>query len=363
MLKKFIIAGGGTGGHIFPAIAIANAIKHKVPSAEILFIGAQGKMEMEKVPQAGYEIKGLDITGFNRSSLLKNISLPWKLIKSFIQVRTIFSQFKPTAVIGVGGYSTFPVLRYAQSKGIPTFIHEANSFAGKSNILLGKKATKIFVATEGMERFFPKENLLVSGNPVRDSIENNYLSRKDALAHFNLDESKTTILAVGGSLGAASINNALKEHLGELEKNNLQLIWQTGKTNAALFQTAAAQYKNVWVGEFITQMEYGYAAADMVISRAGAMAVTELCILGKAAILVPFPHAAEDHQTANAMQLVNNGAALIVKDADAQTQLVQTVIELSANPMEQEHMKGQIRQLALRNAADFVADQILESLT
>ncbi|OYW79617.1 MAG: UDP-N-acetylglucosamine--N-acetylmuramyl-(pentapeptide) pyrophosphoryl-undecaprenol N-acetylglucosamine transferase, partial [Sphingobacteriia bacterium 32-37-4] len=176
MHNRFIIAGGGTGGHIFPAIAIANALRNKVPTAEILFIGAKGKMEMEKVPQAGYEIKGLDIAGFNRSSLLKNISLPWKLIKSFIQVRTIFAQFKPTAVIGVGGYSTFPVLRYAQSKGIPTFIHEANSFAGKSNILLGKNATKIFVATPGMERFFPNEKVLVSGNPVRDSIENNYLS-------------------------------------------------------------------------------------------------------------------------------------------------------------------------------------------
>ena len=317
MPKRFIIAGGGTGGHIFPAIAIANALKSKVPSAQILFIGAAGKMEMEKVPQAGYEIKGLDIAGFNRSSLLKNISLPWKLIKSFLQVRTIFNQFKPTAVIGVGGYSTFPVLRYAQSKGIPTFIHEANSFAGKSNILLGKKATKIFVATTGMERFFPKENLLVSGNPVRDSIENNTFSRAEAFAHFNLDESKTTILAVGGSLGAASINNALKEHLGELEKNNLQVIWQTGKTNASVYQEAAARYKNIWVGEFITKMEYGYAAADIVISRAGAMAVTELCILGKAAVLVPFPHAAEDHQTANAMQLVNNGAAKLVKDAEA----------------------------------------------
>lgn len=363
MPKRFIIAGGGTGGHIFPAIAIANALKSKVPTAEILFIGAAGKMEMEKVPQAGYEIKGLDIAGFNRSSLLKNISLPWKLIKSFLQVRTIFAQFKPTAVIGVGGYSTFPVLRYAQSKGIPTFIHEANSFAGKSNILLGKKATKIFVATTGMERFFPKENLLVSGNPVRDSIENNTVSRKEAFAHFNLDESKTTILAVGGSLGAASINNALKEHLGELEKNNLQLIWQTGKTNASVYQEVAARYKNIWVGEFITQMEYGYAAADIVISRAGAMAVTELCILGKAAVLVPFPHAAEDHQTANAMQLVNNGAAKLVKDAEAKNQLVQTVIELSVNPMEQENMKGQIRKMALRNAADFVANQILASLS
>jgi len=363
MPKRFIIAGGGTGGHIFPAIAIANALKSKVPTAQILFIGAAGKMEMEKVPQAGYEIKGLDIAGFNRSSLLKNISLPWKLVKSFFQVRTIFAQFKPTAVIGVGGYSTFPVLRYAQSKGIPTFIHEANSFAGKSNILLGKNATKVFVATTGMERFFPKEKLMVSGNPVRDSIENNTVCRREAFAHFKLDDSKTTILAVGGSLGAASINNALMNHLEAFEKNNLQLIWQTGKTNASVYQEAAAPYKNIWVGEFITQMEFGYAAADIVISRAGAMAVTELCVLGKAAVLVPFPHAAEDHQTANAMQLVNNGAAKLVKDAEAKNELVKTVIELSANPMEQETMKAQIRKMALRNAADFVANQILESLS
>ncbi len=363
MPKRFIIAGGGTGGHIFPAIAIANALKSKVPTAQILFIGAAGKMEMEKVPQAGYEIKGLDIAGFNRSSLLKNISLPWKLVKSFFQVRTIFAQFKPTAVIGVGGYSTFPVLRYAQSKGIPTFIHEANSFAGKSNILLGKNATKVFVATTGMERFFPKEKLMVSGNPVRDSIENNTVCRREAFAHFKLDDSKTTILAVGGSLGAASINNALMNHLEAFEKNNLQLIWQTGKTNASVYQEAAAPYKNIWVGEFITQMEFGYAAADIVISRAGAMAVTELCVLGKAAVLVPFPHAAEDHQTANAMQLVNNGAAKLVKDAEAKNDLVKTVIELSVNPMEQETMKAQIRKMALRNAADFVANQILESLS
>ncbi len=363
MSKRFIIAGGGTGGHIFPAIAIANAIKLKEPTAEFLFIGAKGKMEMEKVPQAGYEIKGLDIAGFNRSSLLKNISLPWKLIKSFMQVRTIFSEFKPTAVIGVGGYSTFPVLRFAQSRGIPTFIHEANSFAGKSNILLGKKATKIFVATPGMEQFFPKEHLLVSGNPVRATIENNQLTRKDALAFFNLADDKITILAVGGSLGAASINNALMEHLGEFEKNNLQLIWQTGKTNADLYKKAAASHKNIWVDSFITQMEYGYAAADIVISRAGAMAVTELCVLGKAAVLVPFPFAAEDHQTANAMQLVNRGAAKIIKDADAQSLLVKTILDLSANPMEQENMKGQIRKMALRNVDEFIANQILASLS
>lgn len=363
MSKRFIVAGGGTGGHIFPAIAIANAIKLKEPTAQFLFIGAKGKMEMEKVPQAGYEIKGLDIAGFNRSSLLKNISLPWKLIKSFFQVRTIFSEFKPTAVIGVGGYSTFPVLRFAQSKGIPTFIHEANSFAGKSNMLLGKKATKIFVATTGMERFFPKENLLVSGNPVRAAIENNHLTRKEALAFFNLADTKTTILAVGGSLGAASINNALMEHLGAFEKNNLQLIWQTGKTNADIYKNAATSYKNIWVDSFITQMEYGYAAADIVISRAGAMAVTELCVLGKAAVLVPFPFAAEDHQTANAMQLVNHSAAKIIKDADAQSLLVKTILDLSANPMEQENMKGQIKKMALRNADEFIANQILASLS
>ncbi len=363
MHKKFIIAGGGTGGHIFPAIAIANAIKNIAPTAQFLFVGAIGKMEMEKVPQAGFEIKGLDIAGFNRSALWKNISLPWKLIKSFIQVRSIFADFKPDAVIGVGGYSTFPVLRFAQSKGIPTFIHEANSFAGKSNILLAKKATKIFVGSQGMEQFFPKEKILVSGNPVRDSIEHNHISRKEALAHFNLDEAKTTILAVGGSLGAASINHALMNHLSEFEKNNLQLIWQTGKPNAELYKNAAAPFSNIWVDSFITQMEYGYAAADMVISRAGAMAVTELCVLGKAAVLVPFPFAAEDHQTANALQLVKNGAAKMIKDADAKNQLVNTVIELAANPMEQEQMKGQIRQLALRKAADFVAKEILQSLS
>jgi len=363
MPKRFIIAGGGTGGHIFPAIAIANAIKHAEPTADILFIGAKGKMEMEKVPQAGYRIEGLDIAGFNRSALWKNIALPYKLIKSFFQVRQIFSSFKPTAVIGVGGYSTFPVLRYAQSIGIPTFIHEANSFAGKSNILLGKKATKIFVGSQGMEQFFPADKIMLSGNPVRAVIEQNYLTRNEALAYFKLDTSKTTILVVGGSLGAASINNALLEHLDAFDKNNLQLIWQTGKTNAHQYKAAAASFSNIWVDTFITQMEYGYAAADIVVSRAGAMAVTELCVTGKAAILVPFPFAAEDHQTANAMQLVNHGAAIIIKDAAAKVQLVNTVIALSNNPAEQEQMKSQIKQLALRNAAAFVANKILETVS
>src|SRR6478672_10432007 len=227
--KKIIIAGGGTGGHIFPAIAIANAIKKLEPGTDILFVGAKGKMEMEKVPQAGYRIEGLDIAGFNRSSLIKNIGLPMKLIKSFLQVRRIFSEFKPAAVVGVGGYSSFPVLRYAQSKGIPSFIHESNSFAGKSNILLGKKATHVFTATEGMEKFFPANKITVSGNPVRQNIVSNNYTREQAILGFGLDPAKKTVLSIGGSLGAKSINEALDKDIVLFEQNDLQLIWQTGK--------------------------------------------------------------------------------------------------------------------------------------
>src|SRR6187402_3526224 len=240
MGKKIIIAGGGTGGHIFPAIAIANALKKKDSSIEILFVGAKGKMEMEKVPQAGYKIEGLDIAGFNRSSLIKNIGLPFKLVKSFFQVRKIFKLFKPTAVVGVGGYSSFPVLRFAQAKGIKTFIHESNSFAGKSNMLLGKKATKIFVAIDGMEKFFPAGKIVISGNPVRKSISESTVTREDAIRFFGLDPYRKTILAIGGSLGAKSINESLAAGIAEFEKNGLQLIWQTGKLFAAKGKEVAA---------------------------------------------------------------------------------------------------------------------------
>ena len=304
-LARIIIAGGGTGGHIFPAIAIANAIKKIAPDASILFIGAKGKMEMEKVPLAGYKIEGLDIAGFNRSSLIKNIALPYKLVKSFLQVRQIFKAFKPVAVIGVGGYSSFPVLRYAQSQGIKTFIHESNSFAGKSNIMLAKKATQIFVASDGMEKFFPANKILITGNPVRESISKSTITREAAVGIFNLDPLKKTILSVGGSLGAKNINEALAAHLGDFEKNNLQLIWQTGKPYIAKAKELAASKTNIWVNDFIVQMEHAYAAADVVISRSGAMAITELCVQKKAVLFVPFPFAAEDHQTANAKNLVN----------------------------------------------------------
>ena len=263
----FIIAGGGTGGHIFPAIAIANAIKKIQPNATFLFIGAKGKMEMEKVPQAGYEIKGLDIAGFNRSSLIKNIGLPFKIIKSFFQVANIFKTFKADAVIGVGGYSSFPVLKYAQRKGIPTFIHESNSFAGKSNILLGKKATAVFTASDGMENFFPVNKILVTGNPVRQSISHSTVSREEALQFFNLDKNKKTVLVIGGSLGAKSINEAINKNIEVFKKNNLQLIWQTGKPYFETAKATVEQHKEIFLKDFISQMEYAYGAADVVISR------------------------------------------------------------------------------------------------
>ncbi|MDB5211275.1 MAG: murG [Sediminibacterium sp.] len=362
MIKKIIIAGGGTGGHIFPAIAIANALKREDPAIEILFIGAQGKMEMEKVPQAGYEIRGLDIAGFNRQNLLKNIMLPYKLIKSFFQVRKIFGSFKPDAVIGVGGYSTYPVLRYAQSKGVPSFIHEANSFGGKANMMLGKKATKVFVASDGMEKFFPKEKIMITGNPVRSVIVHSKHSRQDGQSFFGLDSSKKTVLAVGGSLGARSINEALATHLDEFTKNGLQLIWQTGKTTASEYKHLGERKGNIWVGEFIKEMEMGYAAADIVISRAGAMAVTELCVAGKPTVFVPYPLAAEDHQTSNAMNLVNKLAALIVKDSEAKEKLVDTVISLSKNETVQQTLKTNIHALAITNADEIIAKEILKHI-
>ena len=358
---RFIIAGGGTGGHIFPAIAIANAIKQLHPTAEILFVGAKGKMEMEKVPQAGYKIEGLDIAGFNRSSLIKNIALPFKLVKSFLQVREIISRFKPDAVIGVGGYSSFPVLKQAQWKGIKTYIHESNSFAGKSNMMLGKKATKVFVASDGMGKFFPKEKLVITGNPVRKAIVESKVTRTEGIRFFGLDESKTTILAVGGSLGARSINQALASQLHEFQKHDLQLIWQTGKTTALDFIQQGKAYKNVWVGEFITQMEMAYAAADVVISRAGAMAVAELCVAGKPVIFVPFPFAAEDHQTVNAQHLVTKHAAFLVKDNEANDRLVTDVIKLAKDEAMQNELKTNISKLAITNADEIIAKQILQT--
>lgn len=357
---RIIIAGGGTGGHIFPAIAIANAILKQEPQTEILFVGAKGKMEMEKIPQAGFKIEGLDIAGFNRSSLIKNIGLPVKLLKSFFKVRRILRSFKPTAAIGVGGYSSFPVLRLAQANGVPTFIHESNSFAGKSNIMLGRKAKKIFVASDGMEKFFPAGKILVTGNPVRASISKSTLSREEGIKFFGLNPAKKTVLSVGGSLGAKSINEALDKDLEMFAENDLQLIWQTGKPYAEKGKRAATHKTNMYVSDFINQMENAYAAADLVISRSGAMAIAELCVMKKAVVFVPFPFAAEDHQTVNAQNLVNKNAGIMIKDNDAFELLVPSIIALAKDEHKQEKLKNNIGKLAVSNADEIIAAEILK---
>jgi UDP-N-acetylglucosamine--N-acetylmuramyl-(pentapeptide) pyrophosphoryl-undecaprenol N-acetylglucosamine transferase len=358
-VRKIVIAGGGTGGHIFPAVAIANALRSKDPSIEILFVGAKGKMEMEKVPQAGYRIEGLDIAGFNRSSLIKNIGLPLKLVKSFFQVRKIFREFKPDAAIGVGGYSSFPVLRYAQSKKIPTFIHESNSFAGKSNILLGKKATRIYVAADGMEKFFPAAKISKVGNPVRSAIANSAVTKQEALDFFKLNHQKQTVLVVGGSLGARSINEAIDQQLENILDAGLQVIWQTGKPYIAKAKERAAANPGVWVNDFIQQMENAYAAADIVIARSGAMTVAELAVVKKPVLFVPYPFAAEDHQTVNARHLVEKGAALMVSDKEAKEKIVPAVVKLAGDLAAQAEMRKNIEKLAITNADEKIAADIL----
>ncbi|MEI7471316.1 MAG: undecaprenyldiphospho-muramoylpentapeptide beta-N-acetylglucosaminyltransferase [Chitinophagaceae bacterium] len=360
MGNRIIIAGGGTGGHIFPAIAIANAIKRLQPETVFLFVGAQGKMEMEKVPQAGFQIEGLDIAGFKRSSLIKNIALPYKLAKSFLQVRRIFKQFKPDAVIGVGGYSSYPVLRYAQSIGVASFIHESNSFAGKSNQLLGKKATRIFVATDGMEKFFPVKKIQLTGNPVRAAIVQSTILREEGIRFFGLDPAKQTILSIGGSLGAKTINEAIASSLNSFEANNLQLIWQSGKTYASKAKEIIQGSSNIWAGDFITDMEYAYAAADLVISRSGAMAIAELCVVKKPVIMVPYPFAAEDHQTVNAQNLVNKNAGLMITDKEALNGLVPAIIELAKDEAKKTMLKNNISKLGITNADDIIAQEILK---
>lgn len=359
---RIIIAGGGTGGHIFPAIAIANALKQLHRSTAILFVGAKGRMEMEKVPEAGYPIEGIDIAGFNRSSLIKNFSLPFKLLASFLQVRKIFASFKPDAVIGVGGYSSFPVLKYAQRKAIPSFIHESNAFAGKANKMLGRNASLIFTATEGMERFFPAEKISVTGNPVRQQIANSRLTREEGLHYFGLDPARKTILVTGGSLGARGINEAIAAGINQIAASGMQLIWQTGKSFAAQAQLLCGNNPLLRSSGFIPQMEYALAAADVVVSRSGAMAIAELCIAGKAVIFVPFPYAAEDHQTVNAMNLVNRGAALMLADAEAREKLVGMLLNLINDEAKQNEMRAAMRKLALVDADIKIAQQILDKL-
>lgn len=362
MSKKIIIAGGGTGGHIFPAIAVAKALQQIDPAIEILFVGAVGKMEMEKVPDAGFNIKGLDIAGFNRSKLWKNWNLPFKLIKSFIQVSSIFKKFNPSAVFGVGGYSSFPVLKYAQKKGIPTFIHESNSFAGKSNIMLGKNATMVMVATEGMERFFPQHKIVVTGNPVRAEISNPVVRKEEALEFFGMKEGRKTILVIGGSMGARSINKSIANGLGRLLEAGLQIIWQTGKASEEIIPENMRASKSVCITSFIAKMHYAYTAADLIVSRSGAIALAEICAMGKPSILVPYPFAAEDHQTVNASNMVSHVASIAIKDDNAQISLIDEIVGLANDEEKLKQFGLAAKSLYLKDADLNIANLIIGSI-
>ncbi len=358
---RIIIAGGGTGGHIFPAVAIGQALQRLAPGTELLFVGALGKMEMEKVPREGFEIVGLDIVGYDRGSFLKNLLLPFKLLKSNIQARGVLKRFKPHAVVGVGGYASFPVLNAAQSMGIPTLIQEQNSYAGKSNKILGKKAKAVCVAYEQMQRFFPAEKLITTGNPVRKSIAHNVLGRVEGQAWLGMDPEKKTLLIVGGSLGARTINETIDAELEKLLEEDIQIIWQTGKPyyEQAKERVAGLELK-VKVFDFISEMEHAYAAADVVISRAGALAIAELCIVAKPVIFVPFPFAAEDHQTSNAMALVEHNAAMMVRNADAKQELVIKLKKLLHDEAMQELMINSLQRLAITDADERIAKKVIE---
>lgn len=359
---KVILSGGGTGGHIFPAVAIANEIKKIVPHADILFVGALGKMEMEKIPSAGYKIIGVPIAGFQRKFTLANLKLPFLIISSLFKTRKIIHEFKPNVVVGTGGYASGPLLKAAISNGIPAMLQEQNSYAGITNKILSKKASKICVAYTGMEQFFPKEKIILTGNPVRQDIINVSEKRDEAIEFFKLDKNKKTILVVGGSLGAKGINEALCDGLQLLAEQNIQLIWQTGKTyfEIAQKQTANLEAKNIKAVDFITRMDLAYACADVVISRAGAGAISELCIVQKPSILVPLPSAAEDHQTKNAMALVNKKAAILVKDVDAKKYLIKEAISLINNSSLQQELSKNCGLLALPNSTHIIATEVLK---
>lgn len=358
---RIIIAGGGTGGHIYPAIAIGHALQRLQPGTELLFVGANGKMEMEKVPNEGFKITGLDIAGFNRSNMLKNIMLPFKILKSRMQAGNIIKEFKPNAIVGVGGYASFPVMQAGQAMGIPTLIQEQNSYAGKSNKILGKKAKAICVAYENMWRFFPADKLMITGNPVRKPIAEMKKTAAEGRAAFGLKEGVRTLLVVGGSLGAKSINEAVDALLDQVVDNNTQLLWQTGKPYFEQAQKRAAAFGDkVKVQEFITNMDDAYAAADIVISRAGALAIAELCIAAKPVIFVPYPHAAENHQESNALALVNNEAAIMIKDTDLKIMLVTTLKALARDNERQVTMSRRLAAMAIKNADERIAAKVLE---
>lgn len=358
---RIIISGGGTGGHIFPAVAIANALKAKRPDTEILFVGALGRMEMQRVPAAGYNIKGLPICGFNRKNLLKNFAVLFKLWKSQRMAKKIIKDFKPMVAVGVGGYASGPTLNQCASMGIPCLIQEQNSYAGVTNKLLAKKASKICVAYEGMERFFPKDKIVLTGNPVRQQLLETQLTKAEALRTFGLEPSKKTILIVGGSLGARTINDSVMAHLDELQNSGVQVIWQTGKNYFEKIKQQLAEKSPMPAlkpTDFIADMGAAYRAADLVISRAGASSISEFCLIGKPVILVPSPNVAEDHQTKNAMALVNRQAAQFVSDAEAPQKLIPLALSTVKNDQILGQLSHNIKLMALRNSAETIANEV-----
>lgn len=359
---RVILSGGGTGGHIFPAVAIANAIKMVSPGADILFVGAQGRMEMEKVPAAGYPIKGLWISGLQRRLTVDNLAFPFKVISSLYNARKIIKSFKPDVVVGTGGYASGPTLRMASWLGIPTLIQEQNSFPGITNKMLAAKADCICVAYPEMEKFFPASKIRLTGNPVRNEIEFNNITKANALEHFKLKGNKTTLLVVGGSLGARTINHSIHEGLSRLAEADIQVLWQTGKQYADDAAKAVSEFteQKILTMPFIKEMDIAYAAADIVVSRAGAIAISELCTTGKPSILVPSPNVAEDHQTKNALALSTRSAAILVKDSLAQADLINVIIELAHNLAEQKKLSTNIGAMAMRNSAGIIAGKVFE---
>lgn len=373
---RFLISGGGTGGHIFPAVSIANALRQRQPDCEILFVGANGRMEMERVPEAGYNIVGLDIQGLERRKVLRNIRIIYNFLRSRRKARQIVRSFRPDVAIGVGGYVSAAAMSAAAALGVPVVLQEQNSFAGVTNRFLAKKASKICVAYDGMERFFDKGKIVKTGNPVRQNIIAPDIDRQAAYDYFRLERDKKTILVVGGSLGAKTINDSIARHIDKLLQTDCQIVWQTGKNYFAAIKAKISEQgikfttdsanpvyaKRMFVSDFISQMDYAYNVADLVISRAGASSVSELCLLGKPAILVPSPNVAENHQYHNAMALVAKNAALLVEDAEAVDNLLPQALQIVADDGQLRELSANIRQLALPNSAQAIAEVILAQI-
>jgi UDP-N-acetylglucosamine--N-acetylmuramyl-(pentapeptide) pyrophosphoryl-undecaprenol N-acetylglucosamine transferase len=359
-LNKVIISGGGTGGHIFPAIAIADEIKRRNPDADILFVGAKGKMEMDRVPAAGYKIEGLTIVGLQRKLTLSNLMLPFKLLKSMLKARSIVRSFQPQAVIGVGGYASGPTLKAATLLGVPALIQEQNSFPGKTNKLLARNVAAICTAYEGLDRFFPKDKIVLTGNPVRRDMVAIEGKRQQAFEHYGLDPAKRTLLIIGGSLGAKTLNESMMLAYEELAKNDVQVLWQCGKLydNDLSARLNGKEAENIKRTMFIDRMDLAYALADVIVSRAGAISVSELCLVGKPVILVPSPNVAEDHQTKNAMALVDKGAAVLVKDVEAREKLLTVALDLLNNEENCKKLSQSILKLGRPNATEHIVDEI-----